>query len=58
MTREQFVTFVIALMDQAPDDLARDMGEALVGIGVEVLAQLGVPVEDIAESIRRRQTLS
>ena len=58
MTRERFVEGVLALMEQAPEQLARDMGEALIGMGVEVLVQLGVRVNDIAESIRQRRTLS
>lgn len=51
MTREEFVTKVIALMESAPDSLARDMGEALVGMGVETLVLRGVKKSDIARSI-------
>jgi len=58
MTREEFVTKVVELMESAPESLARDMGEALVGMGVATLEQLGVKPDDIARSIATRARLS
>lgn len=51
MTRDVFVEKVVALMESAPESLAREMGEALVGMGVSTLEQIGVSRDDIAKSI-------
>lgn len=51
MTRQQFVDKVIALIESAPEPMAREIGEALVGMGVGLLEQIGVDRRDVAQSI-------
>lgn len=56
MTREEFVAQVNAIiMQDGPDRLVTevaDQGNALVGMGVAMLIQAGVEVEDVVNGIR------